>query len=107
MDKRQQEKWVKNLKELNDFSHYEFIIACATCNKVFLSQDYEPKKWWYFTAVEHWLQNPTHEVIFYQVLPHGEADITCFSVLWRRAGVRNVLREIQHLKRIRTTEGGV
>jgi len=81
-----------------DLKKHEYIVGCATCNKVFLSPDYQPKTLWYILAAERWLNNPTHEVILYEVRVDGKTKIICWSVGWRSRGSWDVLKEIQFLR---------
>jgi len=87
-----------------DIKKHEYIVGCATCNKVFLSPSYQPKILWYILAAEHWIQNPTHEVILYEVNIDGKPEMICWSVGWRKIGIVNVLKEIQHLKTLEQRE---
>jgi len=90
----------------NAFEKYEFVVGCVTCNLVFLSPEYQPETLWYVLAAEHWLQNPTHEVILYEreFTPNNKPRIICWSVGWRRIGPWKVLKEIQHLKTLEQRE---
>jgi len=94
----------KILKIWDPLKEYDMIVGCLTCNLVFLTPNYQPETLWYILAAEHWLQNPTHEVILYEVKVDGKPRITCWSVGWRKAGIVNVLKEIQHLKSLEQRE---
>lgn len=81
-----------------DLEKHEYVVGCATCGKIFLSPDYQPETLWYILGAQHWLQNPTHEVILYEDRVDGKTKIICWSVEWRRSGIINLLREIQFLR---------
>ena len=92
----------KILKIWHPLEEYDMIVGCLTCNLVFLTPNYQPETLWYILAAEHWLQNPTHEVIFYEHerTRNNKPRIICWSVGWRQRGPWSVLKEIQHLKNL-------
>jgi len=77
---------------------FEFGVKCETCGRIFLSPDFQPDKFWYVTAAQHWLNRPDHEIVHTQFVTDKEVDVYCFSEKWRRVGFLNVLKEIQQLK---------
>ena len=76
---------------------HEFSVECLTCGQLFLSHTFHPKKWWYFLAAQHWLEHPTHEIVWFQRF-NNELDIVFLSQQWRRCGITNLLQEIRDLK---------
>ena len=89
----------KMLKTWDPLKEYDMIVGCLTCNLVFLTPNYQPETLWYISAAQHWLDNPTHEVILYEVNADGKTEIICWSVAWRSRGAWDVLKEVEYWRR--------
>lgn len=80
---------------------HDFKVQCLTCGQLFLSHTFRPSKWWYFTAARHFLENPNHEIVWFQRFDQEldiNLDIVFLSQQWRRVGIPNLLQEIRDLK---------